>query len=252
MSTDPILETVDVRKEFGSLTAVDGVSAAFYSDEIVGIIGPNGAGKTTYINLISGAFPLTDGRILFDGQDISGVKKYKRARAGLVRSFQIPQIYDEMTVFENVQASVLSRKRENNRLFTPTDRDTESIEETEEVLEMFELSGSADEHTEYLPHGVRKVLDVAMSFALRPKLILLDEPTSGVGTEEKNVVMETITEAAIEQGIGLVFIEHDMELVRRYADRVIALHEGRVLIDDDPAAVMESEKVNQYILEGGI
>ncbi len=252
MSTQPVLETQNVRKEFGSLVAVDGVSIEFHTDEVVGIIGPNGAGKTTFINLISGALPLTDGSIVFNGEDISTLRKYKRVRKGLVRSFQIPQIYDEMTVFENVQSSVLSRKQENNRLFTPVHRDTESVEETDRLLTMFNLGDHADEHTEHLPHGVRKVLDVAMSFALRPEIMLLDEPTSGVGSREKNAVMQTITEAAVEQDIGLVFIEHDMELVRSYSDRIVALHEGRVLADDDPANVMESEEVNQFILEGGV
>ncbi|ELY55013.1 ABC transporter ATP-binding protein [Natronolimnohabitans innermongolicus] len=251
-STEPILRTENVRKEFGNLVAVDGVSLEFYDDEIVGIIGPNGAGKTTYTNLISGALSLTDGTIVFDGDDISDLRKYKRVRRGLVRSFQIPQIYDELTVFENVQSSVLSRKQENNRLFSLTHRDTASIEETERLLEMFNLESHADEHTEHLPHGVRKILDVAMSFALRPKLMVLDEPTSGVGSREKNAVMETITDAAVERNIGLIFIEHDMELIRSYSDRIVALHEGRVLDDDDPAAVMNSEAVNQFILEGGV
>ena len=250
--TEPILRTEDVRKEFGNLIAVDGVSLEFYDDEIVGIIGPNGAGKTTYTNLISGALSLTAGTIVFDGDDISDLRKYKRVRRGLVRSFQIPQIYDELTVFENVQSSVISRSEKNNRLFTLTSRDTDSIEETERLLEMFNLEAHADEHTEHLPHGVRKILDVAMSFALRPKLMVLDEPTSGVGSREKNAVMETITDAAVEQNIGLIFIEHDMELIRNYSDRIVALHEGRVLADDDPATVMNSEEVNQFILEGGV
>lgn len=252
MSPEPILRTDDVRKEFGSLVAVDTVSLDFYPNETVGIIGPNGAGKTTYINLISGALPLTDGEIVFDNEDISDMKKYERVRKGLVRSFQTPQLYDEMTLFENLQASVLSRKQENNRLFAPTSRDAESIEEVEEIVEMFDLSEHANEQTEHLPHGVRKILDVAMSFALRPKLMLLDEPTSGVGSGEKHAVMETITDAAVEQGIGLVFIEHDIELIRTYSDRIIALHEGRVLIDDEPERVLKSDEVNQYILEGGV
>lgn len=252
MSTEPILRTEDVRKEFGELVAVDGVSLDFYPNETVGIIGPNGAGKTTYIDVVSGALSPSAGRIVFDGEDVSETKKYKRVRKGLVRSFQIPQIYDELTVFENLQASVLSRKRENNRLFMPTAWDTESVEEVEELLEMFNLSEHADEHTEHLPHGVRKILDIAMSFALRPELMLLDEPTSGVGSKEKHAVMETVTRAATEQGIGLVFIEHDMELVRSYAERIVALHEGRVLVDDEPERVLEADRVNEYILEGGV
>ena len=252
MSSTPILETVDVRKEFGNLVAVDGISLEFYTDETVGIIGPNGAGKTTFINLISGVLPLTDGQILFAGDDISDLKRYKRVRRGLVRSFQIPQIYDELTLRENVQSSILSRKQENNRLFTPTDREEESLQEANELIETFNLEAHADEHTEHLPHGVRKVLDVAMSFALEPQIMFLDEPTSGVGSKEKNDVMETITQAADEQNIGLVFIEHDMELIREYSSRTVALHEGRVLLDDEPDAVFNSEEVNEFILEGGV
>lgn len=252
MSADPILQTQDVEKKFGSILAVDGVSLDFYRDEIVGIIGPNGAGKTTYINLISGALPLTDGRVLFKGEDISSLKQYKRVQRGLVRSFQIPQIYDELTLFENIQSSVISRKRENNRMFTPISRDSASIEETERLIETFNLGDHAEDHTEHLPHGVRKILDVAMSFALEPDIMFLDEPTSGVGSKEKHAVMETITEAATEQGIGLVFIEHDMELVRKYSDRIVALHEGSILKDDSPEAVFGSEQVNEFILEGGV
>ncbi|WP_255193588.1 ABC transporter ATP-binding protein [Natronobeatus ordinarius] len=248
----PILRTEGVEKRFGSLTAVDGVDVEFYRDEIVSIIGPNGAGKTTFINLVSGLLELTSGRIVFDGDDVSELAQYKRVQRGLVRSFQLPQVYDELTVFENLQSSVITRNRDNNRLLTPVTRDAGSLEETEQLLRTFNLYEHRDEHTEHLPHGVRKILDIAMSFALEPSLMLLDEPTSGVGTKEKNAVMETITEAATERGVGLVFIEHDMELVMNYSDRIVALHEGSVLIDDDPERVMNSETVQAYILEGGV
>ena len=246
--SEPILETDDVRKEFGSLVAIDGVSLEFYRDEIVGIIGPNGAGKTTYVNLISGALTPTSGRVLFKDRDISGLKRHKRVQLGLVRSFQIPQIYDELTVFENVQSSVISRRQDNNKLFTPIDRHTETVEETEELLDIFGLSAHADDETEHLPHGIRKVLDVAMSFALDPQYLLLDEPTSGVATQEKEYVIETIVEASEAEGVTTVTIEHDMDLVKEYADRLVVLHEGSVFREGEPELLETDSELRRVLL----
>lgn len=252
MSAEPILQTKEIRKEFGSLVAVDGISVEFRRAENVGIIGPNGAGKSTFVNLISGALDLTDGSVVFNGEDISSLKRYQRVRKGLVRSFQLPQVYEELTVFENIQASVISRNKDNNQVFVPVSSESNSVNEAEEILRMFNLHDEANLKAESLPHGDRKVLDVAMAFAQDPKLILLDEPTSGVGSEKKNQVMKTIVEVAQQKEIGLIFIEHDMELIRQYSDRVIALHEGRLLNAGQPEEILDSDEVNEFILEGGV
>ncbi|EMA07991.1 MULTISPECIES: ABC transporter ATP-binding protein [Haloferax] len=247
----PLLETNDLRKTFDSVVAADDVDIEFYSDEIVGVIGPNGAGKTTFINLVSGALSPTSGQITFKGEDISELADYKRVKEGIARSFQLPHLYDDLTIIENVKAALVSRDGKTSDFVRPLSRDEAVHEEALDVLETFGLTNMREMKAENLPHGKRKILDIAMSFALEPDLLLLDEPTSGVGSEEKENVMDIATNAARETGTSLIFVEHDMQLVLDYSDRVVALHNGRILTEGEPEAVLNSDEVLEHIREEG-
>ncbi|MFB6069651.1 MAG: ABC transporter ATP-binding protein [Halanaeroarchaeum sp.] len=249
--SETALSTENLVKKFGSVTAVDGVSVDISTDQVVGIIGPNGAGKTTFVNLVTGVLEATDGTVTFDGEDITDVPEHGRVKRGLARSFQIPQIYNELSTLENVRAASIAREGKNNVFYRPLSRDPSTKEDALDYLEHFDLGDQADVTAESLAHGDRKILDIAMSFALEPKMVLLDEPTSGVGSESTDEIMQTTVDVARQSDTGILFIEHDMELVARYADRVIALHQGEVLSDGDPDDVLADEEVIEHIREEG-
>ena len=242
-----VLETVDVKKHFGDVRAVDGVDFAIDDDEVVGIIGPNGAGKTTFVNLVVGVLAPDTGTITFDGEDVTGTAVHERARMGLTRSFQIPQVCPELTLLENVRSAVLSREGENLSIFTLLSREDASREEAMELLEQFNMADQAGMLAEEIPHGQRKVLDVCMSLAMYPKVLILDEPTSGVGTSDKDLVMGQIADAIAQTDMAVVFIEHDMEIVAEYSDRVMAMASGRKLVEGDPETVLEDDQVKRQI-----
>lgn len=247
-----LLKTRDLTKSFGSLVAVDGVTLEFYENEVVGIIGPNGAGKTTFINLIAGRLMPSDGQIHFQETEITNLAEYKRVKHGIARSFQIPEVYGDLTALENVRASIISREKKNNHFFRPLSRDPETREEAGEYLSMFGLEDQAEIVADALPHGDRKILDIAMTFALEPEIILLDEPTSGIGSESTGPVMETTINVAKATNTSLIFIEHDMDLITRYSDRVVGIHNGSVLEEGTPEDVLESETVKEHIREEGV
>jgi branched-chain amino acid transport system ATP-binding protein len=236
----PILETKELTKQFGELTAVHRMDFEIEQGEIVGIIGPNGAGKTTFVNLLTGVLDATSGEIVFDGTVLGNSPVHSRAQSGLVRSFQIPQICDDLTLLENVRSAVLSRERRNNSLFSVLSLESESRDEAYELLETFGLADRADTEADTIPHGDKKILDVCMSVAMRPKLLVLDEPTSGVATDNKHEYFQT-TDSAV------LFIEHDMELIAEYAERVLAMDRGEKLAEGAPQEVLENEQVKRRI-----
>lgn len=242
-----LLETRGVRKHFGEVRAVDGVDFTLDEGEIAGIIGPNGAGKTTLVNLITGALPLDDGQVIFAGDDISDEPMYKRARRGLVRSFQIPRVCDDLTVLENVRAAVLARDHRMNAVFTLLSRETASSDEARDILAQFGLLDQETLLGSEVPHGDRKILDVCMSMAMTPRLLILDEPTSGVARKQKRSVMDRTMERITQEGLAVLFISHDMELVADYADKVTAMAKGRKLAEGTPAHVLEEDTVKQQI-----
>jgi branched-chain amino acid transport system ATP-binding protein len=243
----PVLQTQGLTKEFGSLRAVDDVDFEIDSGEIVGIIGPNGAGKTTFVNLITGVLEATDGDVIFDGEVLEDDPVHARAQRGLARSFQIPQVCGELTLLENVRSAVLSRERRSNSLFTLLSRETESRSEAIELLERFGLADRRGVEAEKIPHGDKKILDVCMSVAMRPKLLVLDEPTSGVATDNKHEIMERLQDYFETTDSAVLFIEHDMELIAQYAERVFAMDQGRKLIDGTPEEVLEDPTVKRRI-----
>ncbi len=239
-----ILRAEGVRHFYGDFCALDGVSLGIRAGEVVSIIGPNGAGKSTLVNVLTGALRPTAGTVRFKERDIRGIGPVRLARLGLARSFQLVQIFPELTVLETLQAAVVSRLGRGTRLFASLARDHEVREAALEVAELFGLAVKRDAPARQLPQGDKKLLDVASAFALRPEVILLDEPTSGVSTREKTAIMEMLVAAA--RGIGLqaiILVEHDMDIVFGYSDRIVALHQGRILADGSPAAIRSDEAV---------
>ena len=230
-----ILEAQDVRHLYGDFCALDGVSLAVESGQVVAIIGPNGAGKSTLINVLTGLVDPTAGTVRFKGRDIRGVGPVRLVRLGLARSFQLVQIFPELTVGETLQAAVVSRLGRGRRLLASLAADREVARDAERVAELFGLAGQLAAPARTLPQGDKKLLDVASAFALRPEVILLDEPTSGVSTRDKSAVMERLVRASRGIGVGtILLVEHDMDIVFGYADRIVCLQQGRVLADTTP------------------
>lgn len=246
MST--ILETQRLTKTFGAVTAANDLSVRIAEDTVVGLIGGNGAGKTTFINLVTGYLKPTAGTIRFDGRDVTGMLPRRITRLGICRSFQIPQVFDSLTAYENllVGLGIVSMGR---RAFTGSqlgDRRPEDV--ATETLERFHLGAYRDEPASVLPEGVRKLLDIAMALAVKPRILLLDEPTSGVSADEKFALMDLVLGAIRADKVTVLFVEHDMDIVRRYTERILAFYEGRIIADGAPAEVLAGADVRRYIV----
>ncbi|OGK76992.1 MAG: ABC transporter ATP-binding protein [Candidatus Rokubacteria bacterium GWC2_70_16] len=244
-----ILQAEGVRKLYGEFCALDGVSLAIAPGEFVSIIGPNGAGKSTLINVLTGVLRPSAGTVRFKERDIRGIGPVALARLGMARSFQLVPIFPDLTVLETLQAAVVSRLGRGTRLFASLRGDREVQEGALEVAELFGLGGKQHALAKELPQGDKKLLDVASAFALRPEIILLDEPTSGVSTADKTVIMEILVSASRRIGIRAILqVEHDMDIVFGYSDRIIALHQGRVLADAPPAEIRADARVVDMVI----
>jgi branched-chain amino acid transport system ATP-binding protein len=247
-----LAELHTIKKYFGDVHAVDGVSFQINEGERISIIGPNGAGKTTLINVITGLVKPDSGRIVFEGRDITGLPPSKRCKLGLARSFQLPTVFPKLTAFDSIRVSVISRLGKSKNFYSPLEYDEEVNKIAKEVLELFELYDKKDLPAVSLPQGDKKLLDVASAFALRPKLILLDEPTSGVSTMEKRKIMDTLISASKEVGVkSILQVEHDMDVVFSYSSRIIVMHEGKILTDGLPEQVRANEEVVRVLLGRG-
>jgi branched-chain amino acid transport system ATP-binding protein len=227
-----ILETHDVSKSYGDFRALDGVSIALSAGELVSVVGPNGAGKTTLVNLLTGLLPPTSGEVLFNGKSIAGIGPVELADRGLVRTFQLIQIFPQLTVAETIAAAVVSRQKKRWRMMSALADDDEIDARVRQVADIFGLGQRLGSASAVLSQGEKKLLDVASAFALAPQVILLDEPTSGVSTADKHTIMRTLIAAGKMAGVqAILLVEHDMDLVASYSDRIVALSEGRVLAD---------------------
>ena len=244
-----ILEALDIRKLYGAYVALDGVSLSIREGEFVSIIGPNGAGKSTLINVLTGVLEPSGGSVRFKGKDIGGIGTVALTRLGMARSFQLVQIFPELTVLETLQAAVVSRLGKGARLFASLAGDSQVQADALEVAALFNLSDKAHSLARELPQGDKKLLDVASAFALRPEIILLDEPTSGVSTADKHAIMEILVGAAKRIGLrAIIQVEHDMDIVFGYSDRIVALHQGKVLADATPAAIRADARVVDMVI----
>jgi len=230
-----LLETKSVSKRYGALRALEEISIAIRPQEVVSVVGPNGAGKTTLVNLLTGLLTPTTGEVLFMGETVAGIGPVRLAERGLVRSFQLIQIFPQLTVAETIAAAVVSRQKKRWRLFASLATDQAIGARVAEVADIFGLAQRLGTPAATLSQGEKKLLDVASAFALDPRIILLDEPTSGVSTAEKHGIMRTLIAAAKRAGVqSILLVEHDMDLVAAYSQRIIALAEGRVLADLPP------------------
>lgn len=241
-----LLNAVALKKHFGEVRAVDGVNLNIFKGEILSVVGTNGAGKTTLLKLLSGGVSLGQGIVSFMGVNISQLTLIQRARMGIIYSFQIPALFENLSTEDNIRLSLLTHKKKTFNFIQKLDKILEVQEEARKILKMFNIPGnhSAGE----LPHGQRKLLDCAIAYALKPKLLLLDEPTSGVSTNEKGQVMDTIMPNIRHSQTTTVIVEHDMEIVNRYSERVIVMDQGKILIEGTPEVVMKNRHVRRVLL----
>ena len=243
-----LLETVDLRKQFGDIHACDGVNFTVNEGELLSLVGSNGAGKTSLVNLISGHLKPDSGRILFEDKDITLRTVQERIKAGVARSFQIVNLFDGLSVFDNVALSIFSREGKIAKIAALADHDQDVRYETFDVLGQFGLEDKSGVPAGGLAQGERKLLDVAVAYALRPKLLFLDEPTSGVSTRDKTQIMDTVSSVVRAGAVTAVVIEHDMDVVFRYSDRIVMMHEGRFLADGTPEEIRANNDVANILL----
>ena len=244
-----ILRAEKVTKYYGQFRALHEVSLGVQAGEFVSIIGPNGAGKSTLINVLTGLTRPSSGSVRFKDRDIAGIGPVRLAKLGMARSFQLVQIFPDLTVLETLQAAVAARLGHGRRLFSSLVRDRTVQDGALEVAELFGLGARRHVLARHLPQGDKKLLDVASAFALRPEIILLDEPTSGVSTADKTSIMEILVTAAKRIGLSAIIqVEHDMDIVFGYSDRIVALHQGTVLADATPKDVQADQKLVDMVV----
>jgi branched-chain amino acid transport system ATP-binding protein len=250
-----ILEANGLHKAFGAVTAAKDVSAAIEQDSVVGLIGTNGAGKTTFINMITGYLKPDAGTIEYQGRDITRLPPREIARLGICRSFQIPQLYGSLSVFENmlIGLGIVLRNAGLAGYFSRGDapvpgygKPAEAV--AEHLLARFGLADYRARNAQVLPGGVRKLLDIALTMVAKPRVLLLDEPTSGVSAEEKFGIMQMVLEAVRAEGATVLFVEHDMEVVSRFAQRVLAFYDGRIIADAPPAVALQDAEVRRHVV----
>lgn len=248
MHMDPILQIQNLTKSFGHLMAVNRVSLDFKEGELTSVIGPNGAGKTTLFNLISGKTKASAGTIRFKGDDIAGLAPYEIVRKGIGRIFQITNLFPELTVYENVRVPVLARKRETSRLLRLDKSLRDVNEETSRILGLIGLSDKKDHTCNALSHGDQRLLETGVALALEPVLLLLDEPTGGMGPEETDEMVKFVRGLNENRNITIILVEHDMRVVFSISDRIIVMHSGGVIADGKPDEIQANERVREAYL----
>ncbi len=244
----PLLKTVGLRLAFGGVVAADNIDFELVEGECLAVVGQNGAGKTTFINMCTGYIRPHGGQVFFDGEEITGWSPRRITRRGVARSFQIPQIFDEHSVRECLLIAASAALRRSHPLL-PVERVVDA-DEVDATLELVQLAERADDRAASLPEGQRKLLDVAMALVLKPRLLIMDEPTSGVSTDEKHALMATVMQALAQRRITSIFVEHDIDIVRRYATRLAAWIAGRIAVDGSSEQVLNDPKVIQHVIGG--
>jgi branched-chain amino acid transport system ATP-binding protein len=246
MSAEPaLLRATAIEKRFGAVVAASEINISVTVGERVSLIGSNGAGKTTFVNMITGYLKPDSGHIFFGERDITALAPRDITRLGVARSFQIPQLCTELSVLDNMLVAIACH---DNRLsFWQPARRAVAVARADELLARFRLGEHRDRRVAELPGGVRKLLDIAMALTGSPKLLLLDEPTSGVSAEEKFPMMDIVMTALGGQALTVLFVEHDMDIVERYANRVVAFYSGRIIADAAPAVALAADDVRRFV-----
>ena len=247
-----MLETRNLTIRFGGHVAVDHVSCRFEPGTLTAIVGPNGAGKTTYFNLISGQLPASEGTVWLAGEDITRLPAPVRTRRGLGRAFQLTQLFPNLTVHENVRLAIQSREAGRGHgaldMWRVWSDRKAWIHEAQQVLAQVQLADKAQAAASSLPHGDQRKLEVALLMALDPKVYMFDEPTAGMSMDDVPVVLDLIRQLRQRKDIVILLVEHKMDVVRELADRIIVLHNGQLVADGEPAAVIASAVVQQAYL----
>jgi branched-chain amino acid transport system ATP-binding protein len=241
-----LLAVKNLKKFFGGITAVNDVSFQIQEGEVGSIIGPNGAGKTTLFNLITGKIKPDTGAVIFRGEEITGLPSYEICHKKIGRSFQITNIFPQLTVYDNILVSVLSRQRQSRSIFRRADRIAR-----EEVLAILESVGIADKRDilgGLLAHGDQKRLDIGITLANHPELLLLDEPTAGMSPEETRMITELVQRLAREGNLAVVLIEHDMNVVFSISHIIRVMHQGKLIAEDGPEAIRSNRQVQEIYL----
>ena len=242
-----ILQTKNLSIMFGAVVGASEISVTVEKGEIIGVIGANGAGKTTFVNLVTGYLRPSSGSIHYMGKDVTHLTPREITGLGIRRSFQIPQLFSEMTALENMLTAQSVAPNVPRSNWMPLLRGA-TVESAMERLKLFGIADIAGRQVSLLPQGVRKILDIAMATVGQPQLVMLDEPTSGVSAEEKFEVMDILMDAFEKQEVTVMFIEHDMELVERYANRVMAFYNGLVIADAETRQALADPQVREYVV----
>ena len=243
-----LLEVTGVSKNFGSLRAVREVSLGVERGELRAIIGPNGAGKTTFFNLLSGLFAPTTGTIRFDGVDVTAVPAHQRVSLGMARTFQVTEIFPELTVRENVRIAAEAAAGRQLRFWSDRAGDATVREQVDDILVATSLTAEQHRLAGELAHGDQRAAEIAMALVLRPKLLLLDEPTAGMGDQETYQISALIRRLHRQTGLTIVLIEHDMRVVFHLADRITVLDQGTLLAEGKPDEIAANRAVQAAYL----
>lgn len=243
-----LLRTEQLRLAFGGVVAADGIDFELHEGEHLAVVGQNGAGKTTFINICTGLLKPDSGHVYFDGEEISSLPSRVITRKGMVRSFQLPQIFSEHTVREALLIAASAKTRSMNPLRSL--EHSVDAREIDHTLELVQLSSRANDVAGSLPEGQKKLLDIAMALVLKPRLLIMDEPTSGVSSDEKHGLMHTLMQALSERNVTSIFVEHDIEIVRKYATRLAAWIAGKVAADGTPEDVLNNPVVIRNVIGG--
>jgi branched-chain amino acid transport system ATP-binding protein len=237
-----------VSRHFGSLKAVQQVSFEMKQGELCAVIGPNGAGKTTFFNLISGLLPPTSGQVWFAGQNITNWSVARRVGSGIVRTFQITEVFPDLSVFENIRIGIETAAGLNGRPFVSAARRRALHRQVDEIVELVDLADKTDRLVGELAHGDQRVVEVGMALSLQPRLLLLDEPTAGMGDAETEHMVELVRRLHASHRMSILFIEHDMDIVFDIAQRITVLDQGCVLAEGTPDGISANEKVRAAYL----
>ncbi len=248
MSVPPILEVQGLSKRFGKFVALNKVSASFAPRKLSAIIGPNGAGKSTFFNVVSGALPPSEGSLRFNGRDITGLPQHEFARIGIAKSFQITNVFKQLSAHENVRVAVQMRHA-RYQILKPRAAMGEVADRAGALLERVGLAAHARRPAADLAHGQQRALEVAMALAAEPALLLMDEPTAGMSPQETMVMMDLITALAGERSV--ILVEHKMKLVMGICERLLVLHHGEFLAEGTPAEIKANDEVRRVYLGQG-
>ncbi|NIS67740.1 MAG: ATP-binding cassette domain-containing protein [Proteobacteria bacterium] len=245
---EDILETRGLRKNFGDLAAVAGVDLHFREGELAAVIGPNGAGKTTFFNLVTGRLKPTAGKVYFRGRDITRLPPHRIARIGISRIFQITNLFPDLTVYQNIRVAVLSKMRQTAKMLT-LDRNLKGAnDETDRILDTIGLSDKRNSPCGVISHGDQRLVETGVALAIDPVLLLLDEPTGGMGPEETDEMVKFIRGLTDKQNTTILLVEHDMNVVFSVAERIVVMHQGEIIADGKPDEIRADSKVREAYL----